>query len=80
MKQNLDSTDKRGERIDTLGNRADHLQQNSQKFRTRAKKVKRQMCFSNLKWWFIVGGVLALIILVVAVCEFQAAPWSGDSC
>ena len=80
MKQNLNSTGKRGEEIVKLQDQAGDLERNSDNFRARAKKVKRQMCLSNLKWWFILGGVLALIIIVIAVCKFQAAPHSGDSC
>lgn len=67
MKQNLTSTEERGREIHTLNNKADGLHDQSSKFRNSARKVKRQMCLSNMKWWFIIAGVVALIILVSVI-------------
>lgn len=67
MKQNLTDTEERGVKIHDLRNTSDRLEESSYDFRRSAKKVKRKMCMSNLKWWFVLAGVVALIILVSVV-------------
>ncbi len=67
MKQNLTDTEARGAEIHKLQDTSDRLDESSYNFRKSAKKVKRKMCMSNLKWWFVLAAVVALIILVSVV-------------
>ncbi len=70
MKQNLTDTQERGAKIDDLQDSSRILAERSYDFRSSAKRVKRKMCISDLKWWFVLAAVVALIILVVVVCKF----------
>ena len=72
MKQNITNTRDRGDKIDNIQENATRIEQDSNKFRIRAKKVKRQMCLSNFKWWLIVGAGVALVIIIVAVCKLSS--------
>ncbi len=70
MKQNVLNTSERGERIETIRDQATELERGSSAFRTSARKVKRKMCVSNMKWGIAVAVVVILIIIIVAVCKF----------
>jgi hypothetical protein len=67
MKQNLTASEQRSENIDKIGLQAENMNLQSTKFRNSARKVKRKMCMSNLRWWFVLAGVVALIILVSVI-------------
>ena len=70
MKQNVLNTTERGQKIDTIQDQATELERGSSAFRTSARKVKRKMCISNMKWWLAIAAVVILIIIIVAVCKF----------
>ena len=69
MKQNVLNTTERGQHIDTLKDQSTRLEEGSSAFRTSARKVKRKMCISNMKWGFAIAAVVILIIIIVAVCK-----------
>ena len=71
MKQNLTNTDERGVKINDLQGKTHRLQNESYNFRTSAKKVKRQMCISNMKWWFVLIGVV-IVVIIIAVGKFPS--------
>lgn len=67
MKQNLTTNELRGQKIEDISFKANNMNQESTKFRESARKVKRKMCISNWKWGFIVGGIIALTILIAVI-------------
>ena len=75
MKQNLTSTQERGNNIDDLQAQSTNLKFRSNQFKDSARSVKRKMCLSNMKWWIILGGVaIVVIIIAIAVGEFWLNP------
>ena len=70
MKQNLTKTDERGVHIDNLATSSENVNHQSLQFKASARKVKRQMCVSNMKWTFILIGVaIIVIVVIIAVCK-----------
>ncbi|CAN7938422.1 unnamed protein product [Ixodes hexagonus] len=67
MAQNIEKVVERGDRLDSLLEKTQDLEQAGTAFRTGAKKVNRHMCLRNARMMVIIGvilmGVVTLIIL-----------------
>lgn len=68
MLQNLDSILERGERIDSLCDRTELLQEEAQGFHSNARSLKRAILIHNIK--IIIGVVifLGVLALIIAFC------------
>ena len=56
----------RGERIELLVDKTDHLQQESFVFRREARQLKNKLWWKNLRLWLIIAGV-AIFLLYIAI-------------
>ncbi|KAI8810248.1 synaptobrevin, partial [Cladochytrium replicatum] len=65
MQDNINKVMQRGEQLDTLQNKTEDLQNSSMQFRRGASRVRKQMWWKDMKMKLILGGVIAVIILVV---------------
>ena len=61
----------RGERIELLVDKTDHLQQESFVFRREARQLKNKLWWKNLRLWLIIAGVaiLLLYIAIAVICS-----------
>jgi vesicle-associated membrane protein 7 len=76
MVQNIDKVLARGEKIELLVDKSEQLDQKAFIFKKEATKVKKIMWWNNCKFWlllFIVLGVIALIIYVIACGGFDCS-------
>ena len=55
----------RGERIELLVDKTDHLQSQSFAFKRNARQMKRKMWWSNIRWMAAVAVLIVVIIYVV---------------
>ena len=69
MRANIDAVVDRGERMELIVDRAEALSNESVRFRTGARNVRRQMWWENTK----VKVVVALIVLVVIYAIVSAS-------
>jgi uncharacterized coiled-coil DUF342 family protein len=58
MKQNIDKTIQRGEKLDQLGDKAETLSSQASRFQNNAKTLRRQMCWQNYRNLFILIAVM----------------------
>ncbi|KAM7304500.1 hypothetical protein ISCGN_014400 [Ixodes scapularis] len=67
MAQNIEKVVERGDRLDSLLEKTQDLEQAGTAFRATAKKVNRHMCLRNARMTIIIGvivvGVVTLIVL-----------------
>jgi len=77
MLDNIDRVLERGERIDTLVTKADHLSFDAMNFRTEARRLRRTMQWRQVKYMILLGvlGTFVLYLLLAAVCG-----WGFGSC
>eukprot|EP01065_Artemidia_motanka_P035676 TRINITY_DN43573_c0_g1_i1.p1 TRINITY_DN43573_c0_g1~~TRINITY_DN43573_c0_g1_i1.p1 ORF type:complete len:220 (+),score=75.18 TRINITY_DN43573_c0_g1_i1:61-720(+) len=66
MVENCEQLLQRGEKIDTLIDRATELEGESKSFKTGAKKLKREMLWRNIK--FVLLAIVLLVIIIVVIC------------
>ena len=69
MRDNIEKCLQRGEKIEHIMKKADDLKETSYSFKRNSTKLKRVMCFQNLKCTI----VLIVVILVVIVAILMAA-------
>ncbi len=55
----------RGERIELLVDKTDHLQSESFAFKRDASRMKKQMWWTNVRWMAALAAVVLVIIYVV---------------
>ncbi|OBT83275.1 hypothetical protein VE02_07607 [Pseudogymnoascus sp. 03VT05] len=67
MQHNVDKLAQRGENLNSLQDKTDNLAISAQGFSQGANRVRRSMWRSNMKWRFIVGGGLIILILIIVV-------------
>ncbi|KAK9825798.1 hypothetical protein WJX74_008314 [Apatococcus lobatus] len=70
MVENIEKVLDRGERIELLVDKTDHLQQESFVFRREARQLKNKLWWKNLRLWLVIAGVavLLLYIAIAVVC------------
>lgn len=65
MRENINKVAERGERLDSIEDKADNLAVSAQGFRRGANRVRKQMWMKDMKMRFCI--VLAIIILLVVI-------------
>eukprot|EP00842_Homolaphlyctis_polyrhiza_P000020 jgi/Hompol1/1018/HPOL_004417-RA len=55
----------RGEQLDTLQNKTEDLQNSSLQFKKGANKVRREMWWKDFKLKLIIGGVVAVVLVII---------------
>eukprot|EP01086_Lenisia_limosa_P004368 TRINITY_DN195_c1_g1_i1.p1 TRINITY_DN195_c1_g1~~TRINITY_DN195_c1_g1_i1.p1 ORF type:complete len:101 (-),score=36.18 TRINITY_DN195_c1_g1_i1:82-384(-) len=73
MQDNIDKVIDRGEKLDTMQNKADNLNNQAGAFQKRSTQLKREMWWKNMKLNLIIGGIILIVVyfLVAAVCGFD---------
>ncbi|KAI8616289.1 synaptobrevin-domain-containing protein [Chytriomyces sp. MP71] len=67
MHNNIEKVMARGEKLETLQNKTDDLQQGALQFKKGANKVRGQMWWKDLKMKLIIAAIIIIIIIVIAV-------------
>ena len=68
MRQNIDKVIHRGQTLDDLNERSDLLAHSSTDFRNNATKLRKKLCWKNVKLWVILAIVfIVLIFIIVAI-------------
>jgi len=65
MRTNVEKVLERDQKLSELDDRADALQQGASQFEVHATKLKRKYWWQNLKMMLILGGVGAVILVVI---------------
>ncbi|KAJ3040493.1 hypothetical protein HDV00_010801 [Rhizophlyctis rosea] len=67
MHNNIEKVMARGEKLESLQNKTDDLQQGALQFKRGATKVRRQMWWKDLKLKLIIAGIVIVILIVIIV-------------
>ncbi|ANZ77076.1 Vesicle membrane receptor protein (v-SNARE) [Komagataella phaffii CBS 7435] len=69
MKDNINKVAQRGERLESIQDKADSLAVNAQGFRRGANRVRKQMWWKDMKMrmCIILGIVILLIVIIVPI-------------
>lgn len=65
MVENIEKVLERGERIELLVDKTDHLQSQSFAFKRDARQLKQKMWWSKIRWWAALAAVVLVIIYIV---------------
>ncbi|VDL18663.1 unnamed protein product, partial [Hymenolepis diminuta] len=65
MKDNVARVLERDQRLADLDHRADELQVHSRQFESISRNIQRKYFWRNMKMWFIIGGVVLVLIIVI---------------
>jgi vesicle-associated membrane protein 4 len=67
MQNNITKISERGERLDNLQDKTDHLSTQANSFRRGANRVRKQMWWKDMKMrmCIIVGVIILLIVIIV---------------
>uniref|UniRef100_H3B3A8 V-SNARE coiled-coil homology domain-containing protein n=1 Tax=Latimeria chalumnae TaxID=7897 RepID=H3B3A8_LATCH len=65
MRENVDKVLERDQKLSELDDRADALQAGASQFETSAAKLKRKNWWKNCKMMIILGGTIAIILIVI---------------
>jgi len=67
MRTNVEKVLERDQKLSELDDRADALQQGASQFEVHATKLKRKYWWQNMKMMLMLGGVGAIILIVIIV-------------
>ena len=56
-----------GEQAESLAEKSDQLNEQASVFKNNSKTLKKQMAWKNLKMTLILGGVVAIVLIVILV-------------
>ncbi|CAI5448379.1 unnamed protein product [Caenorhabditis angaria] len=73
MVENVERILERGERLDNIERRTEHLQATSTNFKMNARKVKRKFCMLNAKWTCITIFVILIVFIICLLIILGAA-------
>lgn len=82
MHKNIEKVVARGEKLESLQNKTDDLQQGALQFKKGANKIKGQMWLKDLKLKLIIAGIVVVILIVIIVplvTTFKSATPSASS-
>ncbi|ORX77838.1 synaptobrevin, partial [Basidiobolus meristosporus CBS 931.73] len=65
MQDNVNRVMERGERLDTLNNKAEDLENGALQFRRGANRVRKNMWWKNFRLKLIIIAIVVIILLVV---------------
>eukprot|EP00877_Chromochloris_zofingiensis_P005730 jgi/Chrzof1/15158/Cz09g29140.t1 len=77
MIENIEKVLDRGEKLDLLVDKTEHLQGEAFAFRREAKRARRVMWWKNVRMWFTIGGIVAVIVFFIVML---ACGWNFRSC
>jgi len=72
MRDNISKVAERGERLDSLQDKTDNLAVSAQGFRRGANRVRKNMWWKDMKMRLIIGGAIAVIIVIIVVSIVKA--------
>ncbi|KAJ7653292.1 synaptobrevin [Mycena polygramma] len=72
MRENITKVAERGERLDSLQDKTDNLAVSAQGFRRGANRVRKNMWWKDMKMRLIIGGALAVIVIIIVVSVVKA--------
>ncbi|XP_055913124.1 vesicle-associated membrane protein 7 isoform X1 [Eupeodes corollae] len=75
MVKNIDSLKDRGEKLELLVNKAEHLDNNSVSFRNASRNLARKMFWKNIRLYVIVGLIIVFIIYVIISMACGGLAW-----
>ena len=78
MTANIDVIMERGEKLDLLIDKTEHLSANSVTFRTTSRNLQRAMWWKNMK--LTIGAVIGVIILIYIIVSFSCGGLSWPNC
>jgi CHASE3 domain sensor protein len=67
MQDNIANMLKNTEQAESLAEKSDQLNEQASVFKKNSKTLKKQMAWKNLKMTLILGGVVAIILIVILV-------------
>ena len=67
MRQNIDKVVQRGDALSDLNERSDLLAHSSTDFRQNSIKLRKKLCWRNVKLWVILVILLIVLIVVIAI-------------
>ncbi|KNC98416.1 uncharacterized protein SPPG_06120 [Spizellomyces punctatus DAOM BR117] len=79
MHNNIEKVMARGERLESLQNKTDDLQQGALQFKRGATKVRRQMWWKDLKLKLIIAAIVIVILIVIIVPVVKSVQGSGPN-
>ncbi|TPX66570.1 hypothetical protein SpCBS45565_g04391 [Spizellomyces sp. 'palustris'] len=79
MHNNIEKVMARGERLDSLQNKTDDLQQGALQFKRGATKVRRQMWWKDLKLKLIIAAIVIVMLIVIIVPVVKSVQGSGPN-
>ena len=56
----------RGDKIDTMSQKADVLANNAKDYERSATRVKRKMCWEKYRW-YLIGAIIVVIVIIIIV-------------
>mmetsp|Transcript_10940 Transcript_10940/g.17572 ORF Transcript_10940/g.17572 Transcript_10940/m.17572 type:complete len:115 (-) Transcript_10940:144-488(-) len=65
VNQAIIKTIERGDQLEDLADKADNLQNDADLFNRQARKVRRAMCWQNIKMNLLLGGVIIVVALII---------------
>lgn len=76
MQNNIHKISERGERLDNLQDKTDHLSTQANSFRRGANRVRKQMWWKDMKMrmCIIIGIILLLVIIIVPSGKIPTYP------
>lgn len=70
MEKNMQAAMTRGERLEDLEAKTTALEEGSKAFSRNTRTVRSKLWWKNLKYWAILIGIIALIVLVIVFSVF----------
>ncbi|KAK9767747.1 Vesicle membrane receptor protein (v-SNARE) [Basidiobolus ranarum] len=67
MQDNVNRVMERGERLDTLNNKAEDLESGALQFRRGANKVRKNMWWKNFKLQLIIIAIVIILLLIIII-------------
>ncbi|XP_014270827.1 synaptobrevin-1 isoform X2 [Halyomorpha halys] len=67
MRLNVEKVIERDQKLSELDDRADALQMGASQFERRAHQLKRNMWLKNMKMYLIMGGIGAVLLIIIIV-------------
>lgn len=65
MQNNIEKVMQRGEKLDSLQNKTEDLQQGALQFKKGASRVRREMWLKNLKMKIIIFVIIAILLALI---------------
>lgn len=67
MRQNIDKVVQRGDALDNLTERSDLLAHSTTDFRVSATKLRKKLCYKNVKLWVILVIIFVILAVIIGI-------------